>query len=330
MKLVKKGILLLILILGTASGLSAQRTLIHVSLDSAAILIGEQTALRLTVTTDRDKAIQVQLPADTLMRGVEILKVSRPDTSYIENNRMLVRQNVLLTSFDADLYLLPPVRVVDGVDTVYSERLALKISTLPVNADAPDEFFDIKAVWRPPFVLADYYGIIYGVLLALFLICMIGYVLKRWRNRQTGESVKKTAPKLPPHEQAIRELNEIKQQKLWQQGRSKEYYTQLTDTLRKYIVERFDVNAMEMTSAEILDILRKEEEAAQVYGNLQQILQLSDFVKFAKMHPLPDENDLSMVNAYLFINQTIQQPPVAAAEETEDDADTEGPTIIKE
>ncbi|MCC8143827.1 MAG: hypothetical protein LIO97_07985 [Tannerellaceae bacterium] len=331
MKLVKKGILLFILILGTASGLSAQRTLIDVSLDSAAILIGEQTALRLTVTTDRDKAVQIQLPMDMLMRGVEILTVSRPDTSYIENNRMLVKQNVLLTSFDAELYLLPPVRVVDGVDTVYSERLALKVSTIPVNADAPDEFFDIKTVWGPPFVLADYYPFIYGVLLALFLICVIGYILKRLRNRQSLMPVKKAAPKLPPHEQAIRELNEIKQQKLWQQGRSKEYYTQITDTLRKYIVDRFGINAMEMTSAEILDILRKEEDASQVYSNLQQILQLADFVKFAKMHPLPDENDLSLVNAYLFINQTIKQTPVVAAgEETNDEAGTEDSTIIKE
>ncbi|MCD8194412.1 MAG: hypothetical protein LUD74_07715 [Tannerellaceae bacterium] len=331
MKLVKKGILLFILILGTASGLSAQRTLIDVSLDSAAILIGEQTALRLTVTTDRDKAVQIQLPMDTLMRGVEILTVSRPDTSYIENNRMLVKQNVLLTSFDAELYLLPPVRVVDGVDTVYSERLALKVSTIPVNTDAPDEFFDIKTVWWLPFVLADYYPLIYGVLLALFLICVIGYILKRLRNRQSLMPVKKAAPKLPPHEQAIRELNEIKQQKLWQQGRSKEYYTQITDTLRKYIVDRFGINAMEMTSAEILDILRKEEEASQVYSNLQQILQLADFVKFAKMHPLPDENDLSLVNAYLFINQTIKQAPVVAAgEETNDEAGTEDSTIIKE
>ena len=173
------------------------------------------------------------------------------------------------------------------------------------------EFYDIKSVWKPPFVLADYYPWIFGVLLTLFLICVVAYVIKRMRNRQSILPFKKPEPKLPPHEQAIKELDEIKQQKLWQQGRSKEYYTLITDTLRRYIVDRFGINAMEMTSGEILDIIRKQQEATSVYESLKQIMQLADFVKFAKMNPLPDENDLSLMNAYLFINQTkVEEIPV--------------------
>lgn len=152
--------------------------------------------------------------------------------------------------------------------------------------------------------MADYYPWIFGVLLVLFLICVVAYVIKRMRNRQSILPFKKEEPKLPPHEQAIKELDEIKQQKLWQQGRSKEYYTLITDTLRRYIVDRFGINAMEMTSGEILDIIRKQQEAVSVRESLRHIMQLADFVKFAKLHPLPDENDLSMTNAYQFINQT--------------------------
>ena len=84
----------------------------------------------------------------------------------------------------------------------------------------------------------------------------------------------------------------------------------ITDTLRKYIEERFGINAMEMTSGEILELIRKNSEAQSVYDNLRQILQLADFVKFAKMNPLPDENDLSMMNAYLFVNQTKEEEMV--------------------
>ena len=229
----------------------------------------------------------------------------------IENDRLLIEQDLLVTSFDSSLYLLPPFMVIDGADTVYSNQVALKVSTVPVNADKPEEFYDIKSVWKPPFVLADYYPWIFGVLLTLFLICVVAYVIKRMRNRQSILPFKKPEPKLPPHEQAIKELDEIKQQKLWQQGRSKEYYTLITDTLRRYIVDRFGINAMEMTSGEILDIIRKQEEATSVYESLKQIMQLADFVKFAKMNPLPDENDLSLMNAYLFINQTkVEEIPV--------------------
>ena len=127
------------------------------------------------------------------------------------------------------------------------------------------------------------------------------------RNQKHIMPFKKEEPKLTPYEQAIKELDTIKQQKLWQQGRNKEYYTELTDKLRRYIVERFDINAMEMTSGEILEIIRKEPDASEVYNTLKEIMGLSDFVKFAKLTPLPDENDRSMVNAYLFVNRTKRQ-----------------------
>lgn len=334
-KLIHKSFLLIIALLLLAGGkVSAQRTLIDVKVDSAAILIGEQTVLHLTVTTDKDKPVQIVIPTDTLMRGVEVLDLSKADSSVIENDRLLIRQDILVTSFDSSPYLLPPFKVIDGVDTVYSNQVALKVSTIPVNVDKPEEFYDIKDIWKPPFVLADYYPLIYGILLALFLICVIAYIIKRMRNKQSLIPFRKPEPQLPPHEQAIKELDEIKQQKLWQQGRSKEYYTLVTETLRRYIVGRFGINAMEMTSGEILDIIRKQYEADSVYENLKQILNLSDFVKFAKMNPLPDENDLSMMNAYLFINQTKveEAPETTETTETEEKQATEtiDSTLTKE
>lgn len=304
----KKSIWFLALAASLAVGKApAQKTLIDVAVDSAAILIGEQTTLHLTVTADKDRPVQIVIPGDTLMKGVEVLNLSKPDSLLIENDRLVIKQDILVTSFDSALYLLPPLKVIDGTDTVYSNQVALKVSTVPVNVDKPEEFNDIKDVWQPPFVWADYYPLIYGTLLALFLICVLAYIIKRLRSRKSLIPFKKEEPKLPPHEQALKELDEIKQQKLWQQGRTKEYYTLVTDTLRKYIVDRFEVNAMEMTSGEILDFIRSQSEAGSVYDNLRQILQLADFVKFAKWHPLPDENDLTLVNAYLFVGQT--KPP---------------------
>ena len=261
--------LLIMAFCGVENYAFAQQTLIDVKIDSAAILIGEQTKLHLTLTTDKDKQVQVLIPADTLMRGVEVLERSKPDTTWIENDRMLVKQDVLITSFDSSLYLLPPVLAIDGRDTILSNQVALKVSTVPVNVDKPEEFADIKDVWKPPFVWSDYYP---------------------WM--------------LPPYEQAIKELDEIKQSKLWQQGKEKEYFTSITDTLRRYLVDRFGINAMEKTSAEILDSVKGIDEIVPAFEKLEQVLKLADFVKFAKFRPLPDENDLSLVNAYFFVNQT--------------------------
>ena len=319
MRYIKNGILFIAIVLSFLQGtkLYAQQTLIDVSIDSAAILIGEQTVLHLTITTDNGKNVIVPIPNDTLMTGVEVLNIAKADTTVIDNNRLLIKQDILVTSFDSSLYLLPPFKVIDQTDTIYSNQVALKVSTIPVNIDKPDEFNDIKDTWDPRFVLADYYLLIYGVLFACFLICLIGYILKRLRNRQSIIPFKKQEPKLPPFEMAMKELDEIKQQKLWQQGRNKEYYTLLTDTLRKYMVNRFGINAMEMTSGEILELIRLESEANSSYNSLKQILELADFVKFAKLHPLPDENELSLMNAYLFVNQT-KVVEVASPEESKE------------
>lgn len=303
LKVISVRMLLLAVCLLAGFTAEAQQTLIDVKVDTADILIGEQTTLHVTVTTDPNRRIIIPLPGDTLMTGVEVLSVSDAD-STVADGRLVIRRDILVTSFDSSLYLLPPFVAIDGADTIESNQVALKVSTVPVDVDNPEQFYDIKDVWKPPFVLADYYPWIFGVLTALFIICVIGYLIQRYRRHRSEVPVKPAEPELPPYEVAIRELDSIKDQKLWQQGLNKEYYTQVTDTLRRYISRRYGVNAMEKTSEEILAIIERETDERSVYDTLRQVLRLSDYVKFAKLHPLPDENDESMRNAYLFVNQT--------------------------
>ena len=303
LKVISVRMLLLVVCLLAGFTAGAQQTLIDVKVDTADILVGEQTTLHVTVTTDPNRRIIIPLPSDTLMTGVEVISVSDAD-STVADGRLVIRRDILVTSFDSSLYLLPPFIAIDGADTIASNQVALKVSTVPVDVDNPEKFYDIKDVWKPPFVLADYYPWIFGILTALFLICVIGYLVQRYRRHRSEVPVKPAEPELPPYETAIRELDSIKDQKLWQQGLNKEYYTQVTDTLRRYISRRYGVNAMEKTSEEILAIIERETDERTVYDTLRQVLRLSDYVKFAKLHPLPDENDESMRNAYLFVNQT--------------------------
>lgn len=317
LKVISVRMLLLVVCLLAGFTAGAQQTLIDVKVDTADILVGEQTTLHVTVTTDPNRRIIIPLPSDTLMTGVEVISVSDAD-STVADGRLVIRRDILVTSFDSSLYLLPPFIAIDGTDTIASNQVALKVSTVPVDVDNPEKFYDIKDVWKPPFVLADYYPWIFGVLTALFLICVIGYLVQRYRRHRSEVPVKPAEPELPPYETAIRELDSIKDQKLWQQGLNKEYYTQVTDTLRRYISRRYGVNAMEKTSEEILAIIERETDERTVYDTLRQVLRLSDYVKFAKLHPLPDENDESMRNAYLFVNQTkrteVPQPDGTAPE----------------
>jgi len=283
----------------------AQQSLIDVIIDEPDLLIGEQTLLHVTVTTDKDKQVLIPMPNERLTEGVEVLQIFQPDTTDIKNNRMTIRYDLLITSFDSSLYLLPSFIVIDDRDTLFSNQVALKVSSPDVDLEHPEEFFDIKTVWRPPFVLADYYAIFYGVLFALFLICVAGYFLQRMHNRPKQTETKDEGPKLPPHELAMKELKTIRERKLWQQGRNKEYYTEVTDTLRRYISAHYGESALEKTTPEILEIISNGEPGhKEIFSLLKQILQLADFVKFAKLYPLPDENDMTMFNAQLFVEKT--------------------------
>ena len=131
------------------------------------------------------------------------------------------------------------------------------------------------------------------------------YLIVRIRDNKPIIRKIKVEPKLPPHQAAMKEIERIKNEKVWQKGQPKEYYTELTDTLRTYIKDRFGFNALEMTSSEIIDKLleMKDKEAI---SDLKELFQTADLVKFAKHDPQMNENDANLINAIDFINETKQ------------------------
>jgi len=290
--------------------LSAQ-TVVKATIDSTNILIGEQTKIHLEIAADKTQTLQLPMISDTLMAGVEVLNISKVDTTDIGNSRMQLKYDYLITAFDSAVYLLPPFQVISGADTAYSLQLALKVSTLPVDT-VSKKFYDIKGVRTPPLVWMDYLPIALLILAIIALLALAAFIIYRIVKKKSLVPFRKEEPYVPPHIRAIRRLDAIKLEKLWQAGKEKEYHSEITDTLRKYIEERFGVGAMEKTSGEILEDVKNISEAAAGYDNLKQILILADFVKFAKYKPLPDENELSMKNAYLFVDST---KPVEVVEE---------------
>ena len=106
-----------------------------------------------------------------------------------------------------------------------------------------------------------------------------------------------------PHQKAMKEIEAIKADKMVMSENQKEYYTKLTDTLRKYIEERYGFRAMEMTSSEIIDRLTETQDS-QALDELRLLFNTADLVKFAKYSTLINENDMNLVNAIEFINKT--------------------------
>ena len=147
-------------------------------------------------------------------------------------------------------------------------------------------------------------------LLALILL----WIYSRWRENKPLIRIIRRKVKLPPHQVAMTEIERIKADRKWAEEDSKEYYTQLTDTLRNYIKERYGFNATEMTSSEIIERLLQEQDE-QALAELRQLFTTADLVKFAKWTTLINENDANLVSAIDFINQTkIEVDPNAPTE----------------
>ena len=234
----------------------AQSVTVEAKIDSLQILIGEQAKVQLQVAMDAKQRAIFPAYTDTLVRGVEIIETVKPDTQFLNaRQRMLITQEYVITSFDSALYYLPPMPVtVDGKE-YKSKALALKVYSIPVDTLHPDQFFGQKPVMKAPFAWEDWYGLISCSFLALPLLGLLIYLIVRIRDNKPIIRKIKVEPKLPPHQAAMKEIERIKTEKVWQKGRSKEYYTELTDALRTYIKDRFGFNALEMTSSEIIDKL---------------------------------------------------------------------------
>lgn len=297
---------------------SKAQVLVEAKIDSLQILIGEQTGLTLDVTCDANQnPILPQLKDRSILTpGVEVVRALEPDTQLLnDGKRIQLTQRYIITSFDSALYYLPPMEVI--VDTTHykSKALALKVYSFPVDTLHLDQFFGAKDIENAPFSWDDWASVVYGSLLLVLLILLI-FVMMVWLKQGNPIiRIVRHKAKLPPHQVAMSEIQRIKEEKTWAAEDSKEYYTQLTDTLRTYIQERYGFRAMDMTSTEIIERLTSENDETALY-ELQQLLQTADLVKFAKYNTLINENDANLVTAVNYINQTkLEIDPNAKADE---------------
>lgn len=286
-------------------------------IDTLYMFIGQQRELTFDVTCGEGQKLTMPalLPGQPLEGVVEVVDLLGTDTMHLDDNkRMQVVQRWTITAFDSALVYLPPFEVkVDG--KVYqSKSLAMKVVMIDVDTLHLDQFFPPKGIQDNPFSWADWKPIFWYSVLTLLLGLILAYVIVRWRQNKPIIRILRRTPKRPPHQVAMEEIERIKTDRRWADEDSKEYYTLLTDTLRKYIRERYGFNATEMTSTEIIERLMQEQDA-QALDELRQLFTTADLVKFAKWTTLINENDANLVSAIDFINQTkIEVDPQAKPE----------------
>jgi hypothetical protein len=283
--------------------LSAQEASVFVELDTNRALIGDQ--LKLNITVDKPFRARVVFPQlqDSLGYKIEIINVSPVDTAQHEGGRMLLSQDVLLTVFDTGFYGIPALDIVvfDGEkrDTLKSRPLTFEIVALPTDTTIRE----IKPNLKAPVSLAEMYPFILGALVVALLAWLLVYYL---RKRLAHKPEVKQIRTEPPDVTALRRLEQLRDEKPWLNRHVKLYYINLTEILREYIENRFNIMAMEQTTDEILDALKvccNESDRKLLAG----LLRLADLVKFAKVVPEPSENSDQLETAIVFVRNSAEK-----------------------
>jgi hypothetical protein len=284
-----------------------QEIKLKAAIERDSIWLGDQIKLMLVVEQPAGAKIDFPRNQDTITGKIEVLKRSFIDTAKIDAGRLQLKQTYIITCFDSGAHYIPPfyfrVQQSGLNDSLKTNDLTLFVKV--PNVDLKKGIADIKKPFEAPVTFKEIAPWVLGIILVGALIFLIVYMISRRRKNlplfQRPEKLK-----LPAHIIALQELDKLKEEQLWQHDKVKDYYTRLTDIIRVYIEERFGVPAMEQTTFEILSEFRKNNSLidALSYDGLKDILQLADLVKFAKLAPLPDDNHLSLNNAYQFVERT--------------------------
>ena len=299
---------ILIFLLGSL-GLSAQSVDVNASIDTNFLLIGEQTQIELKVQYRLDgEPISVKFPElkDTISEFIEIVTTSSVDTTYPDQNDLsLVEQvqRITITSFDSGSYEIPyfEFQINEGL---FQTGLLL-IEVRPMEVDTAEAIFDIRGPIEEPFSFVDWIKDNW-IWIALVLVLLIGGILLivYLKNRPEKVIEEEVIPLIPPHIIALEKLEKLREDKLWQDGKVKLFHSEISEIIREYLEKRYSVNALENTTDEIMQSLRFMSIDPTQLSKLNQLLVLSDLVKFAKEQPLANENDMSLLNAIDFINAT--------------------------
>lgn len=327
-------------IVAAAADASAAPATVKAKLDSVQILMGRMTMLRLEVVQNANARGEFEIFRSQPPSGVvgvcgdsvELRTSFERDTTELGSGRIQINYAVPVQSFDSGFYRLPQLRYIIGRDTVHSNQVALKV--LPVTGVTADSkisgYADVMDPADPSifdFLPNWLYRYWWLILLALAVIAGVVYLLYRYRTKGTLLAPK---PKPSPYAVAIKGMEDLKKRQLWENGLEKEYFTELTEILRQYLDGRFGINAMEMTTRQIIEQLSKDQRIRDKKEYVRQVLDMADFVKFAAQRTIADDNVTAYDNAIRFIEETKPTPEEIEAEKQKAGRPDDGFEIAEE
>lgn len=289
---------------------SAQHVEVAGKVDDANVAVGNPFDLKLHLKVPYGYYVEWNdFANDVLSDQIDIVKRGPVVRTADADSNVVVDQTLTLMTFDTGVVQVPSValsyaRSFDATDRLQAHTDPLDLFVTTITVDTTQAYRPIVAPLEAPVRFKE----VFPWLLAFVLLVLLGvgvwWYLKRRKTKIGEAGVMFSKPTIPPYTKAIDDLENLRQQKLWQSGKMKEYYSTLTDIAREYIEGQFGVNAVEMTTDDILEEVKPLRFGEQLYGKLKDTFALADLVKFAKYTASSLESDTAMNNMTDFVNES--------------------------
>lgn len=309
----KKYVLFLMAVFALLGGLKAQDVEVEGKVESTDVQVGKPFTLNLSLKVPYGWFVEWNdFTTDTLSEQLDIIKRSDVERTADADSNVIVKQQLTLMTFDTGQVQVPPIAL--KYARSFDDANRLKAYTDPIDLYSTTIAVDTTLAYKPivePIAAPVQMKEVFPWILAVLLLALAAFGIWYWRrHRKTkvdadGNIVR--GPVIPPYDKAVGDLETLRQQKLWQSGKVKEYYSSLTDIAREYIEGQFGVNAVEMTTDDILEEIKPLQFSQETYDKLKDTMEVADLVKFAKYSSSNLESENAMNSMTEFVNESYAQ-----------------------
>jgi hypothetical protein len=313
--MVKSFCKLFLVLFFTFVSLKAQSISVSATTDTSKYKVGDYITLTLELRYDKNYTVSLPPVKDSLkvLEYINTLPVEKKEN----DEKIIEYHKFVFSKYDSGKVTIPSLQIFYS-DSKNGEKkfiatvpFEITVTTIKVNTQE-----DIRDVKEPLTISLPWWMIALAVLLFLGIIAGAYFGYKYWKKKKSGKIDAKPEIIIPPHEIALAKLDELEQKKLWQNGKVKEFHSEVTEIVREYFETRFNFRAMEMPSSEMLPVLSVIEDAKKIFVIAEKFFSNADLVKFAKFEPMPQVNDEMMKQAFEIVKQTIPQVVVETPAET--------------
>lgn len=302
-------------------GLNAQNVEVEGKVNGTKVQVGKPFTLDLSLKVPYGWFVEWNdFAIDTLSEQLDIIKRSEVERTADADSNVIVKQQLTLMTFDTGQIQVPAVGLTYAKSFDDPDRL--KAYTDPINLYSTTITVDTTMAYKPivepiaaPVQMKEVFPWILAVLLLALVVFGIWYWRKHRKTKVDADGNIVRGPVIPPYDKAVGDLENLRQQKLWQSGKVKEYFSSLTDIAREYIEGQFGVNAVEMTTDDILEEVKPLHFSQETYNKLKGTMEVADLVKFAKYSAANLESENAMNSMTEFVNESYAQFQKRKAEE---------------